>query len=65
MIVTNMKRMIGIIAFNQCSGKEWILSEAILDMVWIYTYCSGDDNYDYVSKHLDTMVEERGNSSDA
>ena len=35
-----------------------------MDMVQIYTYCSGNDSDDDVSKHLDTMVEERGNSPD-
>ena len=57
MIVTSMKRII----LNQCSGKEWILSEAFVDLVWIYTYCSGDDAADDVSKHLDKILEERGN----
>ena len=33
--------------------------------VRIYTYCSGDDADEDVSKHLDKMVEERGNSQDA
>ena len=36
-----------------------------MDLVRIYTYCSGDTADDDVSKHLDTMVEERGNSPDA
>ena len=36
-----------------------------MDMVCIYTYCSGEDADDDVSKYLDTMVEERGNSPDA
>ena len=39
MIVTSMKRIIGRIVLNQCSGKEWLLSEAIVDLVWIYNYC--------------------------
>ena len=33
-----------------------------MDLVQIYNYCSGED-VDYVKKHLDKMVEERGNSS--
>ena len=37
MIVTSMKRIVGIIVLNQCSGKEWLLSEAIVDVVRIYT----------------------------
>ena len=57
MILTSMKRIIGRIMLNQCSGKEWILSEAIVDLVWTYTYCSGDYVNEDVSKHLDTMVE--------
>ena len=65
MIVTSMKRVVGRIFLNQCSGKEWLLSEAIMDLVHIFTYCSSDDADDDVSKHLDTMVEERGNSTDA
>ena len=36
-----------------------------MDLVRIYNYCSGDTADDDVSKHLDTMVEERGNSPDA
>ena len=60
-----MKRIIGSIFLNQWSGKEWLLSEAIVDLVCIYTYYSGDDADDYVSKHLDKMVEERGNPQDA
>ena len=35
-----------------------------MDLVRIYNYCSGDD-VDDVTKHLDTMVEERGNSPGA
>ena len=36
-----------------------------MDLVRIYTYCSGNDvNYD-VPKHLDTMVEEIAKSQDA
>ena len=65
MIVTSMERIVGSIVLNQCSGKEWFLSEAIVDLVQIYTYCSGGDADDDVSKHLDTMVEERGNLPDA
>ena len=62
MIVTSMKRIFGIRILNYCSGKEWILSVAIADLVRIYTYCLGDDADEDVSKHLDTMVKERGNS---
>ena len=60
-IVTSMKHIFISIILNQCSGKEWLLSEAILDMVQIYTYFSGDNFNEDVSKHLDAMVEERGN----
>ena len=35
-----------------------------MDMVRIYTYCSGDNSDDDVSKHPDTMLEDRGNSPD-
>ena len=65
MVFNSMNRIVGSIVLNQCSGKELLLSEAIVNLVRIYTYCSGDDaDYD-VSKHLDTMVEERGNLPDA
>ena len=64
MIVTSTKRIVGSIVLNQCYGKEWLLSEAIVYLVRIYNYCSGD-NVDDVTKHLDTMVEERGNSPEA
>ena len=56
MIVTSMKRIVGRIFLNQCSGKEWLLSEATMNLVRIYTYCSGDNADDDVSKRLDTMV---------
>ena len=36
-----------------------------MDLVQIYTYCSGGDADDDVSKHFDTMVEERDNLPDA
>ena len=64
MIMNSMKRIVGSIVLNHFSGKEWLLSEAIVDMVRINNYCSGDD-VDNVTKHLGTMVEERGNSPDA
>ena len=64
MIVTIMKRIVGSIVLNQCSGKEWLSSKYIVDLFRIYIYCSGDD-IDDVKKHLDKMVEERGNSPDA
>ena len=64
-IVTIMNNIIGSIILNQCYGKEWILSEDIVDLVRIYTYFSGDDVNEDVSKHLDTKVEKRGNSQDA
>ena len=35
---------------------ERILSEAVVDMVWMYTYWSVDDVDEDVSKQLDTMV---------
>ena len=62
MIVTSMKHIFGITILNQCAGNEWILSEALVDLVRIYTYCSGDDADEDVSKELDTMVEEIFNS---
>ena len=65
MIVTRMKRIVDSIVINQCSGKEWLLSEEIVDLVWIYNYCSGDEADNDVTKHLHAMVEERGNSPDA
>ena len=36
-----------------------------MDLVQIYTYFSGEDADDVVSKYLDKMVEERGNSPDS
>ena len=38
MIVTSMNHIVGIIVLNQCSNKEWLLSEAIVDLVRIYNY---------------------------
>ena len=60
--MTSMKRIVASIILNQCSGMEWILSEAIVDLVFIYTYCSGGDASEDLSKHLDAMLEEKGNS---
>ena len=65
MILTSMKPIFGSIFLNQFFVKEWILSESIVDLVRVYTYCSVDDANDDVSKYLDTMVEERCNSQDA
>ena len=48
MIVTSTKHIVGSIVLNQCSGGEWLLSEAIVDLVRIYTYFSGDDADDDV-----------------
>ena len=60
MVTASTNHIVISIILNQCSGKEWLLSEAIVDLVWIYTYCSGDNVNEYVSTHLDEMVEERG-----
>ena len=60
LIVASMKRIVGSIVLNQCFIKEWLLSDVILDLVCIYTYCSGDDANEDVYKHLDAMVEEKG-----
>ena len=38
MILSSMKRIIDRIILNQCSGKEWLLSEVIVDLLWTYTY---------------------------
>ena len=64
MIVTSMKRIGGRIVLNKCSSNEWLLSEDIVDLLRIYTYFLGDDADDYVSKHLDTIVEGIGNFPD-
>ena len=63
-IVTSMKRIISSTVLKQWYGKEWILSEVIVNIVWVYTYWSCDDADDNFSKNFDTMVEERGNSQD-
>ena len=65
MIMTTMKPIVGIIILNQYYGKELILSDSIVYMFWIYTYCSGGNINEDVSKHLATIVEDRGNSQDA
>ena len=36
-----------------------------MDLVHIYTYCSGDNVDEYVYKRIGAMVEERGNSQAA
>ena len=40
--VMNIRRVIGIIVKNQASGGKWLVSEAIVDTVSVYIYCSGD-----------------------
>ena len=55
--VTIMKRIVCIIILNQCSGKKWLLLEAIVDLVHISTYFSGKNVNKMVSKYLDTMLE--------
>ena len=61
-IVNSMESIVGSNILNQCSGKKWLLSESIMDIVQIYTYCAGESENEDVSKHLDAKVEERGNS---
>ena len=61
MIATCTNCTISSIIINQCSGKECILSEAIVNMVWIYNYISGNNVDKDVYKRLDEMGEERGN----
>ena len=51
-ILTSIKCIVASIVLNQCSGKEWILSEEIMDMIQIYTCLSGDDTHGDVSKIL-------------
>ena len=38
MIVASMKCIVVSIVLNQWSGKEWLLSDAIVDLVRIYNY---------------------------
>ena len=64
MIVTSMKWIVGSIFLDKCSSKKWLLSEAIVYLVRIYTYCWGENTDDDVSKHLGIIVEERGNLPD-
>ena len=64
-IVTSVKRIVDSTILKQCSSKECLLSYSIVDLVRIYTYRSGDDANKYMSKHLDTMGEERGKSQAA
>ena len=52
-----MKRTIVSIILNQFYGKKWLLSEAIIDLVRIYTYFSGEDSNEDVSKWINTMVK--------
>ena len=56
-IATIMKCIFRSIVLNQCYGKKWLLSYDIVDLVQIYTYCSGDDDNEDVSKHPYSMVE--------
>ena len=65
MIATNMNFIIGSIILNQCSGKGWLLSEVIVDLVRIYTYWLVEDADEGVSKNPDTMVEYICNSQSA
>ena len=54
----NIRRVIGIIVKNQASGGKWLVSEAIVDTVSVYIYCSGDEVDDVlkVELELDHMV---------
>ena len=65
MIMTSTNHIVGSIILDQCSGEEWLLSETIADLVQIYTYYSGDNSNEDVSKHLDKIAEERCNWQDA
>ena len=56
--MTIMKRIVVSIILNQCYVKEWLFSEAFVDLVRIYTYYSGYDANGDFSKHPYSMVEE-------
>ena len=63
-----MKHIVGIIVKNQASGEKWLISEAIVDTVRVYIYCSGDEVdevEEVLNVKLDQMVEEKGSLGEA
>ena len=60
-----MQKIFGGIIKNQTSGGKWLVSEAIMDTVRVYVYCSGDDVDDLTKVELDHIVEEQDGSGSA
>ena len=58
-VVTTMRLIVGSIVKHQASDGKWLISEAIVDNVRVYIYCSGDDVDEVLNGDLDQMVEEK------
>ena len=41
--VVTMEKIVGNVLKNQSSGKKWLISEAIIDLVKIYVDCAGEE----------------------
>ena len=57
-----MRRIVGSIVKNQTSGDKWLVSEAIVDTMRVYKYCSGDELDEVLKLKLDKIVEEQNGS---
>ena len=50
-----------IVTKNQDYGGKWLILEAIVDMGWVYAFCSGDEVDSGVQKNMFNMAEEQEN----
>ena len=57
-VVMTMWRIVGSIVKEKASGGKWLIYEAVVDIVRIYIYCSGDDVDDFLKLEFYQMVEE-------
>ena len=63
--VITMSKIVGGIVTNQASCGKWLISEAIVDTVRVYIYCSGDELDEVLKAGLGHMVEEHNSSGEA
>ena len=60
-----MRHIVGSIVKNQASSDKCLISEAIVDTVRVYIYCSSDEVDEVLKLDLEHMVEEQDDSGEA
>ena len=64
-VVMTMQQIVGSIVKNQASGGKWLISEAIVDTLGVYIYCSIDEVDEVLKVDLDHIVEDLDGLSEA